>query len=92
MSYQANFESHRPHDRHVGFLSPQSGIGKHNKMSQNFSFIIYHYTKLQLSDKNINSHTQVKFEILLWSESKIIARFFFFFSYRTVQKGNHRTG
>ena len=36
MSYQANFVSHHTHDRHVGFLSPQAGIGKHNKMSQNF--------------------------------------------------------
>ena len=63
-SYQANFTSHRPRDRHVGFLSPQSGIGKHNKKSQNFSFIICYNTKLQLSDKNISSHTRVEFEIL----------------------------
>ena len=34
-SYQANFASHT-RNHHVGFFSPQSGIGKHNKMSQNF--------------------------------------------------------
>ena len=40
--------------------------------------IIHHNTKLQLSDKNISSHTRVKFEILLWSESKIIMWFVVF--------------
>ena len=50
-SYQANFASHLTRDRHVGFLSPQSGIRKYNKMSQNFLFSSYHYTKLQQSDK-----------------------------------------
>ena len=32
-SYQANCASHHTRDSHVGFLFPQSGIGKHNKMS-----------------------------------------------------------
>ena len=56
-SYQANFASHLTRDRHLGFLSPQSGIGKYNQMSQNFLFSSYHYTKLQPSDKNISTHT-----------------------------------
>ena len=37
-SYQANFTSHytRNCHAHVGLPFPQSGIGKHNKKSQNF--------------------------------------------------------
>ena len=60
MSYQANFTSHYTCDCHVCFLSPQSGIGKHSKMSQNISFSLYHNTKLQVSDKNISTHIPVK--------------------------------
>ena len=56
-SYQANFASPPTRDRHVGFLSPQSGTEKYNQMSQNFLFSSYHYTKLQPSDKNILAHT-----------------------------------
>ena len=67
ISYQAKFASHHTHNPHVGFLFPQSGIGKHNEIGQNFSFSSYHNTKLQLCDKNISIHTRVKFEILLWS-------------------------
>ena len=67
-SYQANFASHHTCDRHVGFLAPLSGIEKHNKMSHNFSYSSYHNTELQLSDKNISTHIQVKFKILSWSE------------------------
>ena len=59
-SYQANFASHHTRDRHVGFLSPQTGIGKYNKMSQNFLFISYHNTKLQPSDKDISTHTHTR--------------------------------
>ena len=60
-SYQANFACHLTRNRHVGFLSPQSGIGKYNQMSQNFLFSSYDKTKLQPSDNNISAHTQVKF-------------------------------
>ena len=70
----------------VSFPHMQSGIGKHNKMSQNFSFSLYHNTKLQLSDKNISTHTQMKFKILLWSESKIIARFIVVFLHTMLLK------
>ena len=45
---QADFASHHTRDRHVGFLLVRAGIGKHNKMSQNFVFSSYHNTKLQL--------------------------------------------
>ena len=61
MSYQANFASHHTRDRHVGFLSTLSSIGKHNKMSQNFLFSAYNNTKLHLSGKNISTHTWLKF-------------------------------
>ena len=64
MSYQANFASHLTRDRHVGFLLPQSGIGKYNQMPQNLLFSLYHYTKLQPNDKNINTHTRLKSQIL----------------------------
>ena len=60
-SYQANFASHHTRDRHVGFLTPQAGMGKYNKMSQNFLFSSYHNTKLQPSDENISTHTRLKF-------------------------------
>ena len=74
-SYEANCASHHTRDVHVGFLYLQSGIGKPNKMSKNFSFISYHNTKLQLSDKNISTHTRVNFKILLRSKSKITVCF-----------------
>ena len=38
-SYQAHFASHLTRDCHVGFLSPQSGIGKYNQMFQNFYLV-----------------------------------------------------
>ena len=40
-SYQANFASHLTRDRHVSFLSPHSGIGKKNQMSQNPFYLVY---------------------------------------------------
>ena len=61
MSYQANFASHRTHAAML-ISFPQFCIGKHNKISQNFSFHSYHNTKLQ---KKISTHTRVKFKILL---------------------------
>ena len=60
-SYQANFASHDTCDHHVGFLLAWHSIGKHNKMSRYFLFSLYHNTKLQLSDKNISTHTWWKF-------------------------------
>ena len=54
MLYQANFASHYTCDCHVGFLFTQHGIGKYNKM---LLLISYHNTTLQLSDKNISTHT-----------------------------------
>ena len=56
-SYQANFASHHTRDRHVGFFFAPDGIGKQNKMSYFFFLNLYHNTKLQLSDKNITTHT-----------------------------------
>ena len=59
-----------------GFPFPQSGIEKRNKISHNFSFTSYHYAKLQLSDKNISTHTGVQFKILLRSNPKQACVFF----------------
>ena len=65
-------------DLHVGFLFPQFGIWKHNKISHEI-FSSYHNTILQLmSCKNISAHTYMKFEILLGSKSKIAACFVVF--------------
>ena len=90
-SYQAHFASHLTGGRHVGFHSLHSGVGKYNQMPQNFLFSLYHKTKLQLSDKNISTHTQVKFKILLWSESKIIA-YFVVFLHTALYKRKPRSG
>ena len=95
MSYESNSASHNIRDLHVGFLSLQFDIEKHNKMSQNFSFSSYRNTKIQLRDKNISTHTWMKFKILWWSKSKITACLFvclFFFPYHAVQKGNQGSG
>ena len=70
----------------LGFLSTQSGFAKYNKMPQNFSSNSYHNTKLQLSDKNIWTHTRVKFKIMLWSKSKIRAFFVGFFPHTALYK------
>ena len=72
-SYKANFSSHPTRDHHVGFLL--HGIGKCNKMSCYFLYSSNHITKLLPSDKNIKTHTQLKFQILLWSKSKVTAGF-----------------
>ena len=55
-SYQANFASHHTCDRHVGFLFTRSSIEKYNKMCY-FLVSSYHNTKLQLSEKNISTHS-----------------------------------
>ena len=65
MSFQANFASHPTRDRHVGFFFAWVGMGKYNKMSLYFSFSSYHNTKLRPSDKNIKTHTRLKFQISL---------------------------
>ena len=66
-------------------------IEKYNQISQNFLFTSYHNTKLQLSDKNISTHIQVKFKILLWSESKVIAYFVVFLN-TALYKRKPRSG
>ena len=60
-SYHANFARHHTRDRHVRFLFTQSGIGKYLKMSHYILFSSYYKTKLQLSEKNISTHTRWKF-------------------------------
>ena len=86
-SYQANFASRHTRHRHVGFLFTCERIGKSNKMFHYFLFSSYHITKLQPSDKNINTHTQMKFQILPWNKSKVLA-FFVIFSIPRCATGN----
>ena len=75
-SYQANFASHHTRNRHFGFLFKCKGIGKSNKMYHYFSFSSYHITRLQPSNKNINTHSN---EISNpWSKSKVLAFFVIF--------------
>ena len=59
-SYQANFASHPTRDRHVSFLFAYPGINT-TKCSCYFLYSSYHKTKLGLSDKNIKTHTRLKF-------------------------------
>ena len=59
-SYQANFASHRTFDRHVGFLRPWRGIGKHKKMSE--TFYLAHTTI-----PNYNGVTRILAHTLMWN-------------------------
>ena len=45
-----------------------------------------------MSDKNISTHTQVKFKILLWSKTKMTAYFDVFSPYRPVKKESKDLG
>ena len=92
MSYQNNFAGHHTHDRHVGFLFAQSDIGKYNIMQLRFLFRSHRFTKLQLSDKNIGTHTWLKFWILVWRKSKVSAYFVNISLYYAIQKGNRGGG
>ena len=92
-SYQANFASHHTCNRSVGFFSAQGGIWKYSKMSHYFLSSLFYTTKLKLRDKNITTHTRLKFQILIWSKSKETA-FFVVFLYtvphRKETKGRDR--
>ena len=74
-SYQANFAGHHTRNHHVGFLFTCDSIGKSNKMFHYFLFSSYHITRLQPNDKNISTYTWMKFQILPWSVSKVLAVF-----------------
>ena len=75
------------------FPSAWPGIAKYNKMSRYFLSSSYHNTKLRPSDKNIKTHTRLKFQILLQSQSdKSNSMFCCFSAYRTIQKGNQAVG
>ena len=92
MSYQANFASHHTSDHHLGFLSARNGIGKCNKMAHYFLFSSYNNTKLQLSDKNISTHTLLKLKIPSWSKSKVQAFFVIFLYTVPYKKETKRRG
>ena len=60
-SFQADFASHHTCDRHVGFL-----FARYCKTQQNAPFLLFSsfdIIKYQLSDKNIRTHTRLKFQI-----------------------------
>ena len=60
-------------------------------MSNYFLFSSYHNTKIQLSDKNISTHTRSIF--LFYEVNQKFKRFFCYFSlYRAIQKGNQASG
>ena len=87
------FASHHTCDHLVGFLLPQTGMGKYNKIPQNFLFSSYHNARLQPSYK-ILAHTLLKFEILLQSKSKITACFVVFIdtgSYKRKPSGKEKS-
>ena len=91
-SYQANFASHHTGNHHVGFLFPQHGIGKYNKLSCYLLFYssIPPYQIKTEHDKNINTHLG---EILSPSMNEIesLSVFCCFSLYYIVQKGNQET-
>ena len=89
MSYEANFASHHTRDCHVRFLSAHNSIGKNKKMFCYFLFSSNPITKLQPSDKSISTHTQLKFQTLPWSKSKVTA-LFVIVSIPPCTKGNQK--
>ena len=74
----SQFASHHTRARKVSFLFARDGIGKHNIMFRFLLFSSYHNT-LHLSDKNIRTHTWLKFQILSWRKSSGSSSFFFCF-------------
>ena len=69
-----------------------TGIGKYNKMSCYFLFSSYHNTKLRLSDNNSKTHTWLKFQILLYSKSKVTAGFVVFLHTAPYKKETKERG
>ena len=90
MSYQANVVSHHPRNRHAGFFSARSGIGKYNKISGYFLLSSCHNTKFNLRDKNITTHTRFKFHIQkLMKRNSVLCCFSL---YRATQKETKERG
>ena len=84
----SQFVSYHTHVCHVGFLSAGwYWYWENNKMWHCFLLSSYHITKLKLSDKNIRTHTWLKFQILPWSKLKVPA-FLLFFSIPCCAKQN----
>ena len=74
-SYQANFASHHTRNRHIGFLFTCKGIEKSNKTYHYYLLSSYHITKLQPSDKNINTHLH-EISNPCMNKSKVLLLFF----------------
>ena len=62
-------------DRYVDFFSHCPVLGKRDKLCCYFLFSSYCNTKLRLSDRNVSTHALLKFQILLWSKSKLTVCF-----------------
>ena len=61
-SYQTNFASHHDtRNRHFGFLLHSPVLENTTKCLERFLFSSYHSAKLPPSDKNISTHTRLKF-------------------------------
>ena len=88
---KVNFASHHTRNHNVCFLFAQDGIVKHNKIL--CYFISYHNIKLELSDKDISTHTLSLLLKIISNSSNVFCCFFFFvlFCYfspnRSVQRG-----
>ena len=67
-SYQANFQSHHTWNHHIGFFL-------YSLILENIAFYIVQTikSKLQLRNTNLCTHIRLKFQILLWSKSKILS-------------------
>ena len=89
MSYQAYFVSHHTRDCHVGFHSAWKGNGKINKTICYFLFASYHINKLQLSDKNVSTHSIEIFKYFHEVNQKFLC-FLLFFSIPSCTKGNQQ--
>ena len=76
----SQFASHHTRARKVSFLFARDDIGKHNIMFRFLLFSSYHNT-LHLSDKNIRTHTWLKFQILSWRKSSGSSGFFVLFCF-----------
>ena len=68
-AYQANFAYHHTCVHH---------ILENNYLFHIFLSSSHNITKLQPSDTNISTHTQLKFQNFPWSKSKVQAIFFFY--------------
>ena len=86
--YQANFASHHTHDCHVAFPLPTGQYWEKKKIFHWFLFSSYHITKLQLSDKNTNTHTWIKLDLGLQAPKTQPQNLYFMYKSMEPQHSN----